>query len=708
MKAPASRGIPTRRGGDMSRVHRRVPTTSVPRRPGRRVPVLVLLVQLLFAAALGAQQIDMDAAEAEQEFRWGVVAFHQGNFNEAILSFSRSLALNPEEPRPRFWLGLAYYRSGFQGAALGEWEKLIEAGEETSYLANLMETVRYRRSLESEAPGFGDYVHADTYPALQNETELFLRPISIRPREDGSYYLTSFATHEILIINQNGRIMRSLQGGLQGFDQPFDVLPAGERLYVSEFGSDRVAICRPDGTKISTFGSSGIGEGELLGPQYLTTDSEGFIYVSDWGNRRISKFSPEGTFVLSFGRPRGGFQGLSRPTGIAYLDGSVIVADRDPDGARLVRFDLSGNFLEEITSLSMATPESLRAIGDGRLLVADGAAIHIVDTRQQRVLQTVEDGISARVTSADRDPNGNIVAVDFDENALLLFADERSLYSGMHVQVDYLRSEEFPEITLQVTVEDREGEPIVGLDGDNFILSEASRVLEDAELLLAGHDTPRVDGAFLFAPVSTVSDYTEELVAGIEQIYSGSAGELVFRTVVAGEQPVIADPPGVGSTPVAERLRALPTREEWAFDLGLRLAASDLVGTGPRRAIIFFTPPTLPDTAFENYGLQELADYMRANHITFHAVQLEPGTAPGEIEFLVEATGGTLRYLLAPEGIAPLIRQEEQRAQGSYILRYTSSAETDFGRAYIPMEVEARLLIRTGRGETGYFAPLEF
>lgn len=671
----------------------------------------ITLFALLFVAlgsnGLSAQQIDMDAAEAEQEFRWGVVAFHQGNFNEAILSFSRSLSLDPERPRPRFWLGLAYYRSGFHSAALGEWEKLQEAGEETTYLRNLIENLRYRRTLESSRRELGAFVHADTYPALQNEVELFLRPITIRPRSDGSYYLTSFATHEILVINQSGRILRSLQGGLAGFDQPFDVLPLGGYLYVSEFGSDRIARCRPDGIKVDTFGTSGVGEGEFLGPQYLTADEEGFLYVSDWGNRRVSKFTEEGDFILSFGPSVGPFAGLSRPTGIAYSDGSIIVADQAPGGARLVRFDLSGNFLQEIAGLPMEAPESLRALSGGRLLVADSGAIHLIDLRDERLLQTLEDGIDARVTSADLDPNGNIVAVDFDENALLLYAQEQALYSGLQVQIDYIRSEQFPQITMQVSVADREGNPIVGLGGENFILTEQGQLQQDAELLLAGHDTTRVDAALLLAPTQSVTQFASEIAQGVDQLFNNGE-ELNFRSVLAESQPIIADPAGSGPTTLAERVRTLRAQEAWQFDQAVRLAASDLVGSSPRRSIIFFTPAALPDNSFANYGLQELADYMISNHIVFHAVTLEPGEIPGEISYLTESTGGSARYLLAPQGIGPLILEEERRAQGSYILRYRSEAETDFGRAYIPLDLEARLLIRSGRGESGYFAPLEF
>jgi hypothetical protein len=40
-------------------------------------------------------------------------------------------------------------------------------------------------------------------------------------------------------------------------------------------------------------------------------------------------------------------------------------------------------------------------------------------------------------------------------------------------------------------------------------------------------------------------------------------------------------------------------------------------------------------------------------------------------------------------------------------MSYTSALPTDFGRAFLPVEVEAYLMNRSGRDETGYFAPLQ-
>ena len=42
-----------------------------------------------------------------------------------------------------------------------------------------------------------------------------------------------------------------------------------------------------------------------------------------------------------------------------------------------------------------------------------------------------------------------------------------------------------------------------------------------------------------------------------------------------------------------------------------------------------------------------------------------------------------------------------------YTISYKSALPTNFGKDYLPVEVEAYLLNRSGRAESGYFAPLE-
>ena len=61
-----------------------------------------------------------------------------------------------------------------------------------------------------------------------------------------------------------------------------------------------------------------------------------------------------------------------------------------------------------------------------------------------------------------------------------------------------------------------------------------------------------------------------------------------------------------------------------------------------------------------------------------------------------------------PAGLAPLVQHLASKPSGTYLLSYTSGHDTDFGRRYIPLEVEAYLLRRSGRDESAYYGPLEF
>ena len=44
---------------------------------------------------------------------------------------------------------------------------------------------------------------------------------------------------------------------------------------------------------------------------------------------------------------------------------------------------------------------------------------------------------------------------------------------------------------------------------------------------------------------------------------------------------------------------------------------------------------------------------------------------------------------------------------GLYTFSYTSSLSTNFGRDYLPVEIETYLLNRSGRAETGYYSALQ-
>src|SRR5512136_1347417 len=99
-----------------------------------RFRVGVVLCLLLGALSAQAQIVDLEQARAEDDFRWGVRAFHGANFGDAILSLEKSLSRKPEWTLPRIWLGNALFQHGFEEEALTEWRQALERDSGNSLL----------------------------------------------------------------------------------------------------------------------------------------------------------------------------------------------------------------------------------------------------------------------------------------------------------------------------------------------------------------------------------------------------------------------------------------------------------------------------------------------------------------------------------------------------------------------------------------------
>lgn len=59
-----------------------------------------------------------------------------------------------------------------------------------------------------------------------------------------------------------------------------------------------------------------------------------------------------------------------------------------------------------------------------------------------------------------------------------------------------------------------------------------------------------------------------------------------------------------------------------------------------------------------------------------------------------------------PEGLAPIVAEARMRSTGVYRLSFNAAGDDGFGLHYMPVAVELYLRGRSGRDETGFFAPL--
>ena len=691
------------------------------------ISCLIVIFITVFSASGVLESQDLDTLYAMEEFRIGVQAFNRFSFNEAILSFERALSFRPGEALILDWLGRAYFRSGFEETALRQWQASAAGYGYTSgsglLIASRIEAVRNARNPGSSIGAIGldglRYVESGRFPSHSDELVFYSQPTSVLAQGDGSAWVVAYGSNEIIRIDVNGLIRERRRGPINGFDRPYDIVRSPEgRLYLSEFRGSRVSVLSSSGDWQYYIGSRGQGPGQFVGPQNLTVDEDGYLYVVDFGNRRVSKFDPSGTFILSFGARSEIFQGFRSPTGIAARNGRIYVAD---NLARQIHiFDGNGSYLGILIQEGLESPESLRFLDDGTLLVADANRILHIDPRTAivRELGVLGNPSRVRLTGAELDRNGNVLAADFITGEVTVMTRMEDMASGLFVQIERIITDNFPVVNIEVQVQDRLRRPIVGLDARNFVLTEQGQTAAEQNLLGAAFLSDHTDVAILMERSSRTLGLREEMVIAAQDI--SAAATRVVSMISAGEQPgrESLNPPA-GSTPTrqleeAARGQAINYSPRWRFDLGLRLAATDLLPGEKKRAVVFVgagategAAGSLGEMAYEQYSLTELAAYLVNNNIVFYAVIAGSGSAGGDLRFLAEQTGGQVIPLYRSEGIGPVIRDLVNLPNGSYSLSFRSMLPTDFGRAYLPLEVEVYLMDRSGRDGSGYFPPLE-
>jgi len=683
----------------------------------------LVFFQLPKAALLHAQGLDgtdMDTVRAREEFRIGVQAYNRFMYNEAIRSFERALSFRPGEPLILDWLGKAYYRSGIENTAFRVWQAAASAyGFSTGQgmlISSRMETLRNRRILLPVANDEVRYVESGRYPGKNNELIYFRQPTSVLALNDGSAWVVAYGSNEILRIDPNGIIRERKRGSVNGFDRPYDLVKGPEgNLYLSEFRGNRISVLSPSGDWLYYIGSKGQGAGQFVGPQNLAVDEEGYLYVVDYGNRRICKFDPSGTFILSFGAKRDGFQGFISPTGISARNGRIYAADSLLK--QIFVFDRNGTYLGPLIQEGLHSPESLRFLSDGKLLVADSNRVLLIDpdTAIIRELGVFRNTASVRITGAEMDVNGNVLLADFKTGEVAVMTRIDDMASGLFVEITRIISDDFPKVTVEMEVTDRLRRPVTGLDQRNFLLSEGGYAVSEQSFVSSYFNSTNLDLSVLIERSPATLPFRDDFTTALRDI--SAAGKIV-SIISAGEQPVKENPASAaGATPEAKlasvaRGTAASYSARWRFDLGLRLAATDLLPGEKKRAVVFVGAGVAYGASgslgsFDQYSLSELAAYLSNNNVVFCAVIVGGGSAGADVRFLCEQTGGKVLSLYRSEGITPEIRSLRERSSGYYVLSYRSQLPTDFGRAYLPLEAEVYLMERSGRDSTGYFPPLQ-
>lgn len=648
-----------------------------------------------------------DEGFASEEFRRGVQAYYKGSYNESIVALEKALSYLPDDNLILEWLGKAYYKAGMEGAALSYWKISAENGYGGLVLQNKLEIVRERRVTGDTENRLMKLSEAGSYGGINGDKMIFSGPTSALPNKDGTIWITSYNTNEVLLLNINGFVIKRVTGPLNGFDRPLDIVRLSDgNLLVSESAGDRLSLLKSNGNFIKYIGSKGRGVGNLVGPQYIAVDSLERIYVSDYGNRRIDVFDKEGNGLYYFGGKQPGFDGLKGPTGIAVIDDSVFVAD-DYKGC-IYEFDKSGNYIRELVEENtFIKPESLR-FWQNSLTMCDKNKIYSVDIQTGALFEYTSTGNApSRVTNATVDANNNLLATDFTSNEVYIMSKTQELVGGLFVQIEQVDASKFPNVTVEVKVENRHRQPVVGLQAENFFFTENKRPVTNLKYIGSVNNNDYGDITIIIDRSYESNNYKNEIETAVNEIVSEMNGRGTLRVISAGEIPFseyVGKPDLLGKFNL-DALKNKPS-ENTSIDLAFRLASNELIGAAKKRSIVFITDGKVSYTAFDKYNLSELCAYVNNNSIGVSVVQVSQQSLDSEYNYIIDNTRGDLYYVFRPEGLSAVVKDSLNLSQGTYQLSYVSTLQTNFGERFLPLETEVYLMNRSGRDESGYFAPL--
>ena len=140
------------------------------------------------------------------------------------------------------------------------------------------------------------------------------------------------------------------------------------RVWVADFGNQRVQLFGQDGTSLLAFGARGSGPGQFKDPCGIAVGPSGLVFVADTWNGRVQVFDDKGAWLREWG---GDFFG---PRGIAVDTGGTVFLS-DTGNGRVVRSDGFGHKETEWGTApgpgKLADPQGLVAGVDGNVYVAD-------------------------------------------------------------------------------------------------------------------------------------------------------------------------------------------------------------------------------------------------------------------------------------------------------------------------------------------------
>ncbi|MEW5693127.1 MAG: NHL repeat-containing protein [Candidatus Hydrogenedentota bacterium] len=413
----------------------------------------------------------------------GIISFYLGDYNSAKNYFNESLNFYPDNIETLYYFGKLNLLMGDPKKANECWQKIQDKGYGDTYPVGW----KIKRSKNWENIKIGttdDIFSTDKYTLIKEiygkdiGTGFFSLPVALYYNPSDNYlYLSSYATDEIVILNQNGERIKEFK--FKRGSKPKGFFFEKDKITVGLFNINKVRIINYNGKTIKEIGGLGKLKGELSGPSFITKDVFENIYITESGNHRISIFDKSYNCISMIGG-YGIEPGLFiNPCDLLFdRDGFLYVIDKNNN--RIEKFDINGLILQEFKNPQFFEPQGFSSIKDDLFFIVtkNGNVFKMKNgnlLNETLILDNINSDTIVSISDIEIDNKDYLYLSDLEKSRIRIYRpslikDERIFLDIKKIDVSHYEKEHL--LGIYFTVTDDRGFHYPNLNKNNFAVYE--------------------------------------------------------------------------------------------------------------------------------------------------------------------------------------------------------------------------------------------
>jgi hypothetical protein len=669
--------------------------------------LLWLGICCLFFLGLDFPKFKTGEERALKNFQIGINHYNAREYSLAREKFISVLSDKKDFPLARLYLARSLYQSGDWLDSLQELEEIKKKKSSDSILSNRIEILTMeigRNEVSTQETIYFQSIKGD-----KNRGFRFRNPVDSIVDEIGNLYVLSFGTANLIAYNPNFEPIWLAQGGFaRKMKGPVSMNYYQKKFLVADFPSDFLYLFDKKGNFLDRIGGTGSELNQFRGPSGIARDSQGNIYISDSGNHRILKWNKDYTPLFSFGTSGKGK--LETPTGILWRDQKIYVLEKIRP--RIIIYDEEGNYLSEIGSKLFKKPRSINFFNDA-LVVADeisGLLFYKEKEESWSKLPSFKDK-SGKLRNIDRpfaatkDMYGYIYSSDYNRNRVDIFAPKNYLLSNLNLEIEKVDTSSFPNINLYIYLKNRKGQEILGLNRNDFDLTES---LNDKELF----DLTDLRKFNDRSTISLVYENSEQVVQNhmqfhkiLDPVFAQLTSDDRIELIRSGKNSTKMIPYTVSKNDIYRAIRTSNSESTIMHGKSIYQALGNLTKELGPRAVVYLASGQMPVQS-KQVPLQKLIQYAKSNGIQIYPILYEkPKEDDDSWELLAEETGGSMIILNSKNEQEDLYKLIQSKRDNRYVLSYSTETQSSIHGRWVPITLEVKYRNFGSKTQGGYFVP---